>query len=71
MTQTISFKLSKLVAEFIAVLPDCRFESDCADPIITDVTAIEKGKYERSPLCSQQNLSPVLEIPKPARSSLT
>ncbi len=40
MTQKISFKLSELVA----TLPDCRFESDGADPIILGVAAIDKAQ---------------------------
>lgn len=44
MTQTISFKLSELAAEFVTSLPDCRFEADGTDPIITGVAAIDKAQ---------------------------
>lgn len=44
MTQKISFKLSELAAEFAVALPDCKFESDGADPIITGVAAIDKAQ---------------------------
>jgi UDP-3-O-[3-hydroxymyristoyl] glucosamine N-acyltransferase len=44
MTQITSFKLSKLAAEFVATLPDCLFESNGDDPIITGVAAIDKAQ---------------------------
>jgi UDP-3-O-[3-hydroxymyristoyl] glucosamine N-acyltransferase len=44
MTQTISFKLSELAAEFALAFPDCQFESDGADPIITGIAAIDKAQ---------------------------
>ncbi len=40
----ISFKLSELAADFAKVLPDCQFDSDGDDPIITGVAAIDKAK---------------------------
>ena len=40
MTQKISFKLSELVA----TLPDCQFESDGHDPVISGVAAIDKAQ---------------------------
>ncbi|WP_223805533.1 UDP-3-O-(3-hydroxymyristoyl)glucosamine N-acyltransferase [Pseudanabaena sp. UWO310] len=44
MTPMISFKLSELASELATVLPDCRFESDGDDPIITGVAAIDKAQ---------------------------
>jgi UDP-3-O-[3-hydroxymyristoyl] glucosamine N-acyltransferase len=44
MTQLISFKLSELVSEFAGALPDCKFESDGTDPIITGVAAIASAQ---------------------------
>ncbi len=44
MTPKISFQLSELVTEFVKVLPDCQFDSQGIDPIITGVAAINKAK---------------------------
>lgn len=61
MTQLISLKLSELAAEFRALLPDCHFESDSTDPIITGVAEIASARSGEVTFIPTAKLIPLLE----------